>query len=42
MFNSCGFSVAVANAVDLIKSNVDYVTLSNNNDGVATFFEKFI
>lgn len=42
MFNSCGFSVAVANAVDLIKSNVDYVTLSNNNDGVATFLEKLI
>ena len=42
MFNSCGFSVAVANAVDSIKANVDYVTLSNNDDGVAAFLEKLI
>lgn len=42
MFNSCGFSVAVANAVDSIKSNVDYITPSNNDDGVADFLEKLI
>ena len=42
MFNSCGFSVAVANAIDSIKENVDYVTASNDDDGVATFLEKLI
>ena len=42
MFNNCGFSVAVANATDSIKDNVDYVTSSNNDDGVAAFLEKLI
>lgn len=42
MFNSCGFSVAVSNATDAIKGNVDYVTLSNNDDGVAVFLEKLV
>ena len=42
MLNSCGYSVAVGNAIDFIKENVDYVTASNNDDGVADFLEKLI
>lgn len=42
MFEEAGISVAVANASDDIKNKADYVTLSNNEDGVAIFFEKLI
>ena len=42
MFNSCGFSIAVNNAPDYIKKMVDYVTLSNDEDGVAIVLEGFI
>ena len=39
MFEAAGLSVAVANASDDIKSKVDYITLSNDEDGVAIFLE---
>ena len=39
MFKEAGLSVAVANASDDIKSKVDHVTLSNDEDGVALFLE---
>ena len=42
MFEVAGLSVAVANAPDDIKSKVDYVTLSNDEDGVAIFLEKLL
>ena len=42
MFNVAGLSVAVANASDDIKSKVDYVTLSNDEDGVAKFLETLL
>ena len=42
MFEVAGLSVAVANASDDIKSKVDHVTLSNDEDGVATFLETLI
>ncbi len=42
MFDVAGLSVAVANASDDIKSKVDYVTLSNDEDGVAIFLETLI
>lgn len=42
MFEVAGLCVAVANASDDIKSKVDYVTLSNNKDGVAVFLETLI
>lgn len=42
MFDVAGISVAVANASNYIKDKVDYVTLSNDNDGVAIFLETLI
>ena len=42
MFKTAGLSVAVANASDDIKSKVDYITLSNDEDGVAIFLETLI
>ena len=42
MFEVAGFSVAVANASDDIKSKVSHITLSNNEDGVAVFLETLI
>ncbi len=42
MFETAGFSVAVANASDEIKKLVDYTTLSNDEDGVAVFLESLI
>ena len=42
MFEVAGVSVAVANASDDIKSKVDHITLSNDEDGVAIFLETLI
>lgn len=42
MFEAAGLSVAVANASDDIKSKADYITLSNDEDGVAVFLETLI
>lgn len=42
MFEVAGLSVAVANAFDDIKSKVDYITLSNDEDGVAVFLEEIL
>lgn len=42
MFEEAGISVVVANASDDIKNKADYVTLSNDEDGVAIFLEKLI
>jgi len=42
MLEYAGFSVAMENAPDDIKAICDYVTLSNNDDGVADVIEKFI
>lgn len=42
MFNSCGFKVAMKNADDELKKIADYITLSNNEDGVADFIYKFL
>ncbi|MCL2628536.1 MAG: Cof-type HAD-IIB family hydrolase [Oscillospiraceae bacterium] len=42
MLEYAGFSVAMDNAHDDIKAMCDYVTLSNDNDGVAAVIEKFI
>lgn len=42
MFEIAGLSVAVANASDDIKSKVNYITLSNDDDGVAIFLETLI
>jgi hypothetical protein len=42
MFEVAGLSVAVSNASDNLKNKVDYVTLSNNEDGVAIFLETLL
>ena len=42
MFEVAGLSVAVDNASDDIKSKVDYITLSNDEDGVAVFLEEIL
>ena len=39
MFQVAGISVAVNNAPSSIKNEVDYVTLTNDEDGVAKFLE---
>ena len=39
MFKMAGLSVAVENATDGVKKNADYITLSNDDDGVALFLE---
>ena len=42
MFEVAGLSVAVANASEDIKNKVDYITLSNDEDGVALFLESLL
>ena len=31
----CGYGVAMANAVDEVKERANYITLSNNDNGIA-------
>lgn len=38
----CGFSVAVANAIDSLKDEVDYVTLGNDGAGASEIIEQVI
>ena len=42
MVKFAGMGVAMANAQDVVKENADFVTLSNDEDGVAHVVEKFI
>lgn len=42
MLQSVGVGVAVANATDEIKEVADYMTLSNNEDGIAYFIDQYI
>lgn len=42
MIEYAGLGVAMANAVDNVKRVADYITDSNNEDGVAKVIEKFI
>ena len=42
MIRYAGMGVAMANARDEVKAEADYVTLSNDEDGVAAAIEKFI
>lgn len=42
MLEAAGLGVAMANAVDPLKEIADYVTLSNNEDGVKHVVDKFI
>lgn len=42
MLEQCGFGVAVSNAINKVLEIADYVTDSNDEDGVAKFIEKNI
>lgn len=42
MIKAAGVGVAMANAVDPVKSVADYITKSNDEDGIAYFLEKHI
>lgn len=42
MINYAGLGVAMENATDSLKDKADYVTSSNNNEGVAKVIEKYI
>lgn len=42
MIEYAGLGVAMGNAQDAVKAKADYVTLSNNDEGVAAAIERFI
>lgn len=42
MIRKVGFGVAMSNAIDEVKEAADYVTLSNDEDGVARVIEKYV
>ena len=42
MFNSVGTSVAMGNSIEKIKSIADYITDTNDNDGISKFCDKYI
>lgn len=42
MIRMAGVGVAMGNAVPQLKEQADYVTLSNDEDGVAVFLEQFV
>lgn len=42
MIEYAGVGVAMENAVDAVKEKADYITASNNEDGIAKVIEKFI
>ncbi len=42
MFNACGYSVAMGNACDEIKNIANFVTKSNNDDGIAYFLDNYL
>lgn len=42
MFHAAGLSIAMGNAEEEVKKHSDVVTLSNDENGVAYAFEKYI
>ena len=42
MIKFAGIGVAMENANNYVKENADYITTSNNDDGVSRVIEKFI
>lgn len=42
MFESCGIKVAMSNGMQELKDMADYITISNDNDGVAYFIDNNI
>ena len=41
MFNECGIRIAMENSLKQLKDNADYITLSNDKDGVYNFIKKY-
>jgi len=42
MFKECGFAVAMKNGMKEIKDKADFITETNDNNGVAEFLKKYI
>lgn len=42
MIQMAGVGVAMGNAIDSLKAAADYVTLTNNEDGIAAYLEKYL
>lgn len=42
MLKASGTSVAMGNAVSQVKDIADYITLSNDEDGIAEYIEKYL
>lgn len=42
MFDACGYKVAMGNACEQLKKKADFVTLSNNRNGIAYFINKYL
>lgn len=42
MIQYAGVGVAMENAVDIVKAEADYITTSNNSDGIAHVIERYI
>ena len=42
MMTMSGFGVAMSNGMDAVKNAADYITISNDEDGVAEAIEKFV
>lgn len=42
MIKMAGVGVAMGNAIDSLKEAADYVTLTNNEDGIAAYLEKYL
>ena len=42
MIDYAGLGVAMGNSEEEVKSRADYITTSNNEDGVARVIQKFI
>ena len=42
MIQKAGLGVAMGNAGEDVKQAADYITLTNNEDGVAAAIEKFV
>ena len=42
MFKSVGISVAMGNAIEDLKNIADYITDTNDDDGISNFFDKYL
>ena len=42
MFEACGYKIAMENACDELKEKADYITLSNNKNGISYFLDNYI